>query len=222
MNCSRRGSDAGRSGRRSRLAATAASPAGPAGGSSTSAAGRRSSCRSSAMSCASAGTARGADLYRAIERNGNLIDAMLSEHRDMQAAKAFFCSAKATKGFRPERVTTDGHGSCPSAIRSVLGKAVHHRPSAYLNNRPKQDRRGIECTIRCMRGFKSHDAARRLCRELGEHAISSDLVAVTTRPSPPPPAAPASPKALASYSTSWRLAERSSSCRSVEAHRRET
>ena len=49
-------------------------------------------------------------LYRAIDRDGNLIDAMLSQHRDMKAAKAFFRSARATMGFRPNRVTTDGHG----------------------------------------------------------------------------------------------------------------
>jgi putative transposase len=61
-------------------------------------------------------------LYRAIDRDGNLIDAMLSEHRDMRAVKAFFRSARATMGFRPDRVTTDGHGSYPKAIRSVLGK----------------------------------------------------------------------------------------------------
>ena len=78
-------------------------------------------------------------LYRAIDRDGNLIDAMLSEHRDMKAAKAFFRSARATMGFRPDRVTTDGHGSYPRAIRSVLGKAVRHRTSAYLNNRLEQD-----------------------------------------------------------------------------------
>jgi len=73
-------------------------------------------------------------LYRAIDRDWNLIDAMLSEHRDMKAANAFFRSAQATMGFRPERVTTDGHGSYPRAIRTVLGKAVRHRTSAYLNN----------------------------------------------------------------------------------------
>ncbi len=59
---------------------------------------------------------------------------MLSQTRDMQAANAFFRSAKAIMGFRPERVTTDGHGSYPSAIRTVLGKAIRHRTSAYLNN----------------------------------------------------------------------------------------
>jgi transposase-like protein len=45
-----------------------------------------------------------------MDRNGNLIDAMLSEHRDMKVAEAFFRPAKAAIRFRPERVTTDGHG----------------------------------------------------------------------------------------------------------------
>ncbi len=107
-------------------------------------------------------------LYRAIDRDGNLIDAMLSTHRDMKAAKAFFRSARATMGFRPDRVTTDGHGSYPRAIRSVLGRTVRHRTSAYLNNRLEQDHRGIKGSIRCMRGFKSLDAAHRFCREHGE------------------------------------------------------
>jgi len=107
-------------------------------------------------------------LYRAIDRDGNLVDAMLSEQRDMKAAKAFFRSARATMGFRPDRVTTDGHGSYPRAIRTVLGKVVRHRTSAYLNNRLEQDHRGIKGRIRCMRGFKSDESARRFCREHGE------------------------------------------------------
>ena len=71
-------------------------------------------------------------------------------------------------GYRPERVTTDGHGSYSRAIRSVLGKTVRHRTSAYLNNRLEQDHRGIKGRIRCMRGFKSHGAAHHFCREHGE------------------------------------------------------
>jgi putative transposase len=107
-------------------------------------------------------------LYRAIDRDGNLIDAILSEQRDMRAAKAFFRSAKATMGFRPDRVTTDGHGSYPRAIRTVLGRRVRHRTSAYLNNRLEQDHRGIKGRIRYMRGFKSHDAVSCFSREHGE------------------------------------------------------
>ena len=72
-------------------------------------------------------------LYRAIDRNGDLVDTMLSEHRDMAAAQAFFRSAKAATGMLPDRVTTDGHGSYPRAIRTTLGRRVAHRTSAYKN-----------------------------------------------------------------------------------------
>jgi putative transposase len=107
-------------------------------------------------------------LYRAIDRDGNLVDTMLNKSRDMAAAQAFFRSAKATTGFTPDRVTTDGHGSYPRATRSTLGRRVLHRTSAYLNNRLEQDHRGIKGRIRCMRGFKDHDAADRFCREHDE------------------------------------------------------
>jgi putative transposase len=73
-------------------------------------------------------------LYRAIDRNGDLVDTMLSEHRDMAAAQAFFRSAKSVSGQVPDRVTTDGHGSYPRAIRSTLGRRVVHRTSAHRNN----------------------------------------------------------------------------------------
>ena len=73
-------------------------------------------------------------LYRAIDRNGDLVDTMLSEHRDMAAAQAFFRSARSATGMTPDRVTTDGHGSYPRAIRTVLGRRVVHRTSAYRNN----------------------------------------------------------------------------------------
>src|SRR3712207_8253079 len=86
---------------------------------------------------------------------------MFSEHRDMAAAKAFFRSAKAVTGVRPDRVTTDGHDSYPRAIRTGLGREVRHRTSRYLNNRLEQDHRGIKGRYRPMRGFKcSRSAAR--------------------------------------------------------------
>ncbi len=83
-------------------------------------------------------------LYRAIDRNGNLVDVLFSEQRDMAAAQAFFRSAQAVTGITPDRVTTDGHDSDPRAIRTELGKGVRHRTSAYLNNRLEQDHRGIK------------------------------------------------------------------------------
>ena len=55
-------------------------------------------------------------LYRAIDRDGALVDVMLSEHRDLAAAKACFRSAKTVSGVTPDRVTTDGHDAYPRAI----------------------------------------------------------------------------------------------------------
>ena len=107
-------------------------------------------------------------LYRAIDRHGDLVDTMLSEHRDMAAAKAFFRSAKSATGVVPDRVTTDGHGSYPRAVRSTLGRPVEHRTSAYKNNRLEQDHRGVKGRIRCMRGFKEVGAAARFCRGYDE------------------------------------------------------
>ena len=63
-------------------------------------------------------------LYRAIDRNGALVDVLFSEHCDMAAAQAFFRSAHAVTGITPDRVTTDGHDSYPRAIRTTLGKGV--------------------------------------------------------------------------------------------------
>ncbi|MFC7737913.1 IS6 family transposase [Roseomonas sp. GCM10028921] len=111
---------------------------------------------------------RWAYLYRAIDRDGSLVDTVLSEHRDMAAAQTFFRSAKAVTGVTPDQVTTDGHGSYPRAIRSTLGRRVVHRTSAYKNNRLEQDHRGVKGRIRCMRGFKSFASAARFCRAYDE------------------------------------------------------
>ena len=107
-------------------------------------------------------------LYRAIDRDGNLVDTLLSEHRDMAAAQAFFRSARAATGITPERVTTDGHGSYPRAIRSTLGRRVVHRTSAHKNNGPEQDHRGVKGRTRCMHGFKSFGSAQLFCRTYDE------------------------------------------------------
>ena len=107
-------------------------------------------------------------LYRAIDRDGNLVDSMLSEHRDMDAAKRFFKGALEVAEQAPERVTTDGHDSYPRAIRETLGGEVIHRCNPYLNNRIEQDHRSIKQRYYPMRGFGNVDAASRFCRAFDE------------------------------------------------------
>jgi putative transposase len=102
-------------------------------------------------------------LYRAIDRDGNLVDSLLSKTRDLKAARRFFCGARAVVGHIPERVTTDGHAAYPRAIRGTLGRKVVHRRNRYLNNRLEQDHRGIKQRYYPMRGFGSFEAAARFC-----------------------------------------------------------
>jgi putative transposase len=52
-------------------------------------------------------------LYRAIHRDGNLADTLLSATRDMRAAQSFLRAARSAAGLLPDRVTTDGHNSHP-------------------------------------------------------------------------------------------------------------
>jgi putative transposase len=84
---------------------------------------------------------RWCDLYRAVDRHGNLVDVRLSHTRDLTAAEAFFRSAWTVTGVAPDRITTDGHDAYPRAIWNVFGERVTHRTNRYLNNQLEQDHR---------------------------------------------------------------------------------
>jgi len=107
-------------------------------------------------------------LYRAIDRDGNLVEATLSETRDMVAAQRFFTAALDVASRAPDQVTTDGHDAYPRAIRETLGDGVVHRTSHYKNNRIEQDHRGIKQRYYPMRGFGSFASAARFCSAFEE------------------------------------------------------
>jgi transposase-like protein len=75
-------------------------------------------------------------LYRAVDKQGQTIDFLLTEHRDEQAAKRFL-----TKAIRrhdvPEKITIDGSAANEAAIKSYNaehGAAIEIRQLKYLNN----------------------------------------------------------------------------------------
>jgi len=107
-------------------------------------------------------------LYRAIDRDGNLVDSMLSATRNMDAAQRFFRSAQSMTNDAPKQVTTDGHDSYPRVIREVLGPNVQHRCSAYLNRRIERDHRGVKQRYYPMLGFGTLVSAQRFCRAFEE------------------------------------------------------
>ena len=107
-------------------------------------------------------------LYRAIDRDGQLIDSMLSEHRDKHAARRFLRQLVDAAGAKPLRVTTDQHPAYRRAIRWILGRKVLHRTTRYLNNYTEQSHRPVKQRCYPMLGFGSFESAARFCSAFDE------------------------------------------------------
>jgi putative transposase len=107
-------------------------------------------------------------LYRAIDRDGNLLDSMLSQHRDRQAARRFLRRLIDGQGRKPLRLTTDKHPAYTKAIRWIVGRKVQHRQNQYLNNRMEQHHRPIKQRYYPMLAFGTFESASRFCTALDE------------------------------------------------------
>ena len=107
-------------------------------------------------------------LYRAIDREGNLLDSMLSDQRDRAAARRFLRRLVEIAMRPPLRVTTDQHPAYGKAIHWILGRKVRHRQSQYLNNRIEQDHRAIKQRYYPMLGFGQMESATRFCSAFEE------------------------------------------------------
>ena len=107
-------------------------------------------------------------LYRAIDRDGALIDSMLSEHRDKHAARRFLRRLIEVAERKPARVTTDRHPAYPRAIRWIAGRKVVHRTTRYLNNFTEQSHRALKQRYYPMRGFVSFASASGFCTAFDE------------------------------------------------------
>jgi transposase-like protein len=102
-------------------------------------------------------------LYRAVDKVGQTVDFLLSEHRDIAAAKRFFEQAIEKRGV-PEKITLDGYAASHAAVAElqeddVLPTDLTVRTNKYLNNVIKQDHRKIKQRVRPMLGFKRFDHA---------------------------------------------------------------
>ena len=100
-------------------------------------------------------------LYRAVDKQGQTIDFLLTEQRDEPAAKRFLTKAIRRHGV-PEKITIDGSAANKAAMTSYNeehGTAIEIRQIKYLNNIVEQDHRGVKRVTRPMLGFKSFDAA---------------------------------------------------------------
>ena len=100
-------------------------------------------------------------LYRAVDKHGQTIDFLLTEHRDKEAALRFLTKAIRRHGV-PEKITIDGSDANEAAIKSyneAHGTTISIRQVKYFNNIVEQDHRGVKRITRPMLGFKAFDAA---------------------------------------------------------------
>jgi putative transposase len=100
-------------------------------------------------------------LYRAVDKYGQTIDFLLTEHWDTEAALRFLKQAIRRHGVL-ETITIDGSEANEAAIKrynEAHGTNIIIRQVKYLNNVVEQDHRAVKRVTRPMLGFKSFDAA---------------------------------------------------------------
>ena len=100
-------------------------------------------------------------LYRAVDKEGQTIDFLLTAHRDKKAALRFFKKAVRQHGL-PDKVTIDKSGANTAAIKALkeeTGQAIDIRQIKHLNNLVEQDHRAVKRIVRPMLGFKSFRSA---------------------------------------------------------------
>jgi putative transposase len=106
--------------------------------------------------------------YRAIDKEGDLVDVYLSDVCDQAAAEACFRQAQETTGGTPEQITADKERALYPAIKNILKDNTKHRDSNYMNNAIEQNHRGIKLGYKPMKGFKNVFSALIFCTAFEE------------------------------------------------------
>jgi transposase-like protein len=99
--------------------------------------------------------------YRAVDKEGNTIDFLLTAKRDTKAALRFFNKAIGRNG-KPGLINIEKSGANKVGINQFNdenNRRVKIRQCKYLNNIIEQDHRRIKRITRLMLGFKSFRAA---------------------------------------------------------------
>jgi putative transposase len=124
-------------------------------------------------------------LYRAVDRDGQTLDFLLSNRRDLSAARRFFKRAIGTNGV-PDRIVIDKSGANLAGLQAVNvilkftgnGRTITVRQVKYLYNILEQDHRFIKRITRPMMGFKAfHSAAATLAGIETAHMIRKGQIA---------------------------------------------
>ena len=108
---------------------------------------------------------KGRYLYRAVDKQGNTVDFLLTKRRMKGSAQKFLNKAIGNNG-KPRLINIDKSGANTQAIRivnqySLTFKKIRIRRVKYLNNIVEQDHRTIKRRIAITTGFKEFESAQR-------------------------------------------------------------
>ena len=109
--------------------------------------------------------------YRAIDQSGQVIDVLVSTHRDVKAARRFFQRAIGITKATPVEVVTDRAPVYPLMMEELL-PAAWHCTDQYANNRIEADHGRLKARLRPMRGLKRDGSARVI---IAGHAFVQNL-----------------------------------------------
>ena len=99
--------------------------------------------------------------YRAVDKEGDTIDFLLTAKRDTKAALRFLRQAIRNNG-TPDKINIDKSGSNTAAIKAYnaeAGTTIEIRQCKYLNNIVEQDHRPVKKKMHAALGFKEFHAA---------------------------------------------------------------
>lgn len=99
--------------------------------------------------------------YRAVDKQGNTIDFLLTKKRDKKAALRFFNKAIGRNG-KPGLINIDKSGANTAGIKAFNienHRRISIRQCKYLNNIIEQDHRNVKRITNAMLGFKNFRSA---------------------------------------------------------------
>src|SRR5881394_3228262 len=141
-------------------------------------------------------------LWRAVDRDGFVLDVLVQSRRDKKAAKRLFRKLLKKQGRAPRVLVTDKLKSYAAAKREIM-PGVEHRQHKGLNNRAENSHQPTRRRERIMKRFKSPRQAQRFLSTHDQVANVFPAAETTTPPqtsgpaaprlSPPGPTSPASP-----------------------------
>lgn len=108
-------------------------------------------------------------LWRAVDQDGEVVDVLLQERRDANAAKCFI--KRLLDQGEPRKIVSDRLGSYAVARRELIPDSIHDT-SRYANNRAELSHQPTRVRERGLRRFKSMLQAQRF---VGVHAAVSNL-----------------------------------------------